>query len=191
MRVVAGQYRRRQLRTLSGQKLRPTSDRLRETLFNVLSAGAVPMENSVWFDLFAGSGAVGIEALSRGAATVYFVESHRAAATVIRQNLASLAIENGFELLQRDCFHALQQLRTRAVKCDFCFLDPPYAEAEAYGRTLEGLANLPLLHAAGIVIAEHDRRFDPGDGFTGPAARLQRFRQLVQGDSTLSFYAPA
>jgi 16S rRNA (guanine(966)-N(2))-methyltransferase RsmD len=191
MRVVAGQYRRRQLRTLAGQKLRPTSDRLRETLFNVLSAGAVPMENSVWFDLFAGSGAIGIEALSRGAAMVYLVESHRAAATVIKQNLASLGIKRGFEILQRDSFHALQQLATRAVKCDFCFLDPPYAEVEVYASTLAVLANLPLLHPTSVVIAEHDRRFDPGNGFTGPAARLQRFRQLRQGDSTLSFYTRA
>ena len=149
------------------------------------------MENSVWFDLFAGSGAIGIEALSRGAAMVYFAESHRAAATVIKQNLASLGIGSGFEILQRDSLHALQQLRTRAVKCDFCFLDPPYADAEAYSSTLAALATLPLLHPTSVVIAEHDRRFDPGNGLTGPAARLQRFRQLVQGDSTLSFYTPA
>src|ERR1051325_4906259 len=93
MRVIAGQYRRRQLRTLPGLKLRPTSDRLRETLFDVLAAGELPLENSTWFDLFAGSGAIGIEALSRGAKMVYFAESHRTATTVIHQNLSSLGIK--------------------------------------------------------------------------------------------------
>jgi 16S rRNA (guanine(966)-N(2))-methyltransferase RsmD len=190
MRVIAGQYRRRQLRTLPGQKLRPTSDRLRETLFNVLAAGSVPLESSAWFDLYAGSGAIGIEALSRGAAMVYFVDSNRAAATMICQNLASLKIESGFEILQCDSAKALRQLSTRAIQCDFCFLDPPYADAEAYASTLQALASLPLLCPTSIIIAEHDRRFNPGETFTGPARRLQRFRKLVQGDSSLSFYAP-
>jgi 16S rRNA (guanine(966)-N(2))-methyltransferase RsmD len=190
MRVIGGQYRRRPLRTLAGQKLRPTSDRLRETLFNVLAAGPVPLENSVWFDLFAGSGAIGIEALSRGAAMVYFVESHRAATAVIRQNLLSLEIERGFEILERDSATGLQQLAARTVKCDFCFLDPPYADAKEYTTTLQALASLPLLRPTGLVIAEHDRRFDPGETFSGSAGRLQRFRKLVQGDSALSFYAP-
>jgi 16S rRNA (guanine(966)-N(2))-methyltransferase RsmD len=191
MRVIAGQYRRRQLRTLAGQKLRPTSDRLRETLFNVLAAGPVPLENSIWFDLFAGSGAIGIEALSRGAAMVYFVESHHAAATVIKENLAALGIESSFEILQCDSAQALRQLAARGIIADFCFLDPPYADAEAYTATLQALANLALLHPTSIVIAEHDRRFDPGEAFTGSATRLQRFRKLTQGDSALSFYAPS
>src|SRR5580692_10674896 len=91
MRVIAGKYRGRSLRSLRGVDIRPTSDRLRETLFNVLTAGnPSALEGTVWIDLFAGTGAVGIEALSRGAKQVYFVESSDAAADVIRDNLKSL-----------------------------------------------------------------------------------------------------
>src|SRR6266481_7093039 len=98
MRVIAGQYRRRLLRALPGMDVRPTADRLRETLFNVLCAGnPEALAGSVWLDLYAGTGAVGIEALSRGAAMAYFVESSKAAADLIAVNLKSLAIETGFK----------------------------------------------------------------------------------------------
>src|SRR5713226_4693766 len=104
MRVIAGKFRSRRLRSLGdGLNIRPTSDRLRETLFNVLIAGnPQALEGSVWLDLFAGTGAVGIEALSRGAAMVYFVDSAKPAADVIRGNLQSLGISDGFNLLQED-----------------------------------------------------------------------------------------
>lgn len=189
MRVIAGQFRRRQLRTLPGLKLRPTSDRLRETLFDVLAAGAPPLENSTWLDLFAGSGAIGIEALSRGAKMVYFVESHRAAAAVIRQNLLSLGLESSHEIIEQDVTKALRQLAKRAVQCDYCFLDPPWADAAVYTDTLTLLASLPMLKPSSIAIAEHDRRYDPGDAFTSKSATLQRVRKLEQGDAALSFYS--
>src|SRR5215471_7191189 len=104
MRVIAGKYRSRRLTAPAGTQTRPTSDRLRETLFNVV-APAVP--GSVWLDLFAGTGAIGIEAISRGARMVYFVESSKRALRTIRQNLASLEIEEGFELIERDAPTAL------------------------------------------------------------------------------------
>jgi 16S rRNA (guanine(966)-N(2))-methyltransferase RsmD len=97
MRIIAGQYRSRPLKSLPGFDLRPTSDRLRETLFNVL-ASASTLEGSVWLDLFAGTGAVGIEAISRGARHVYFVESERKHARLIRENLRSLKIRDGFDV---------------------------------------------------------------------------------------------
>ena len=97
MRVIAGHYRRRTLRSLPGRAIRPTADRLRETLFNVLSAGdPAALAESVWLDLYAGTGAVGIEALSRGARVVHFVESSKAAAELIAVNLKSLGIAQGF-----------------------------------------------------------------------------------------------
>src|SRR5579863_10313216 len=103
MRVIAGKYRSRPLRSLRGMDIRPTSDRLRETLFNVLTAGnPAALEGTVWLDLFAGTGAVGIEALSRGAKEVYFVENAAAAADVIRGNLHSLGISDSFKLLQEE-----------------------------------------------------------------------------------------
>jgi len=98
MRVIAGKYGSRPLRLLRGINVRPTSDRLRETLFNVLTAGnPAALEGTVWIDWYAGTGAVGIEALSRGASQVYFVESSNAALELIRQNLNNLGIGNRFQ----------------------------------------------------------------------------------------------
>jgi 16S rRNA (guanine(966)-N(2))-methyltransferase RsmD len=157
--------------------IRPTSDRLRETLFNVLTAGnPSALEGSSWLDLFAGTGAVGIEAISRGAAMVYFVESSPAAVGVIRKNLESLGIESGFSILQQDVVRALASL----PQADFAFLDPPYQLQDAYRETLNALA----VTSARSVIAEHLKRFDPGEQFGG----LQRHRILAQGDAALSFY---
>src|SRR5437773_4001416 len=108
MRVIAGKYRSRPLRSLRGLDLRPTADRLRETLFDVLTAGnPEALKGSVWLDLFAGTGAVGIEALSRGAAMVHFVESTRAAAALIRRNLESLGISANFNIHQQAVAPAL------------------------------------------------------------------------------------
>ncbi len=181
MRVIAGTYRSRRLRSLPGRATRPTSDRLRETLFDVL-AGEVA--GSVWLDLYAGTGAVGIEALSRGASRVCFVESARTAAAVIRANLRALGIESDCELLERDVLTALRQLDTEAAACDFCFLGPPYRDQQAYGDTLGFLSQSHVLHEKSIVIAQHDKHFDPGDSF----AALKRYRTLKQGDAVLSFY---
>jgi 16S rRNA (guanine(966)-N(2))-methyltransferase RsmD len=181
MRVIAGKYRSRQLRSLRGMDVRPTTDRLRETLFNVL-APQVP--DSVWLDLYAGTGAVGIEALSRGARTVYFVESSRKASEVIRQNLRSLAIGEGGEVLEREVGPALRLLDSQAVSCDVCFLDPPYGMDQAYAQALGFLGRSRLLKPASIVVAEHDKRFDPGARF----GALERYRELRQGDAALSFY---
>ena len=183
--MIAGQYRSRSLRSLRGLDLRPTSDRLRETLFNVLTAGrAHALAGSVWLDLFAGTGAVGIEALSRGAHQVYFVETVTRAAALIRENLRSLGIDEGFEIHERDANRALRLLDSQAVACDFVFLDPPYSMAEAYAETLGFLSQSRLLSPASLVVAEHDRKFDPGRRH----GALERHRLLEQGDAGLSFY---
>lgn len=181
MRVIAGKFRSRPLRSLRGLDVRPTSDRLRETLFSVL---ALLVEDSVWLDLYAGTGAVGIEALSRGARTVYFVESKRQAAAVIRQNLRSLQIEEGYEVLEREAEPALRRLDSQAVSCDVCFLDPPYRMQQAYADVLGFLSQSRLLKPSSIVVAEHDRHFDPG----AKCGALERYRELKQGDAVLSFY---
>ena len=185
MRIIAGNFRRRRLHAPRGLDVRPTSDRLRETLFNVLTAGNQnALQHAVWLDLFAGSGAVGIEAVSRGARSVHFVESSPVAATAIRDNLRSLQIEEGFEVSERPVKTALPRLETAGVECDFCFLDPPYADFAAYQSTLDFLAQSRLLKPTSIVIAEHDRHYDPGANFSA----LQRYRKLEQGDAVLSFY---
>lgn len=185
MRVIAGKYRSRPLRSLHGMDIRPTSDRLRETLFNVLSAGnPSALEGTVWLDLFAGTGAVGIEALSRGAKQVYFVESSPAAAALIRQNLNSLSINAGFRILQQPVAAALPHLEREQVVADVVFIDPPYRLKDLYRETLLAVAHSPSISVTPAVIAEHEKQFDPGENF-GP---LERFRKLVQGSAALSFY---
>lgn len=185
MRVIAGKYRSRPLRSLHGMDIRPTSDRLRETLFNVLTAGnPAALERSVWLDLFAGTGAVGIEALSRGAKEVHFVENSHAAAEAIRANLRSLGISNGAHLIQDELPRAFWRMERQKVAADVVFIDPPYRMKDAYANTLRALADSSLIWAMSVVIAEHEKKFDPGAEF-GP---LRRFRLLVQGSAALSFY---
>jgi 16S rRNA (guanine(966)-N(2))-methyltransferase RsmD len=165
--------------------IRPTSDRLRETLFNVLTAGNPgALEGSVWLDLFAGSGAIGIEALSRGAKDVYFVENSQAAAEAIRANLKNLGISNGSHVVEDDLPHAFWRMERQKIAADVVFIDPPYRMKEAYPATLRALADSSIIWAMSMVIAEHEKKFDPGEEF-GP---LRRFRLLVQGSIALSFY---
>jgi 16S rRNA (guanine966-N2)-methyltransferase len=182
MRVIAGKFRSRQLRSLGGLDIRPTSDRLRETLFNVLTAGnPQALEGSIWLDLFAGTGAVGIEAISRGAAMVYFVERAKPAAEQVRQNLQSLGITQGFQIIQQESAQAITQLQRQQIRPDYIFLDPPYSLQDACRETLETLGDSNI---SALVIAEHEKRFDPGETF----GHLQRTRKLLQGDAGLSFY---
>ncbi len=185
MRVIAGKYRSRPLRSLRGLDIRPTSDRLRETMFDVLTAGnPEALQGTVWLDLFAGTGAVGIEALSRGAKNVYFVDTLAAATELIGKNLESLGIDSGFTILREEMKRAFWRMERAHVAADIVFLDPPYAMKNAYGETLRALAESSLIWAVSVVIAEHEKKFDPGDEF----ASLRRFRRLEQGDAALSFY---
>jgi 16S rRNA (guanine(966)-N(2))-methyltransferase RsmD len=185
MRVIAGTYRSRILKSLKGLALRPTSDRLRETLFNVLGPG---VSGARFLDLFAGTGAIGIEALSRGAKEVVFIENHTPAAKLIRRNLDSLDIRSGFTLMAVDALRGLAMLAARkppsGAGFDCIFFDPPYAAAEEYARVLEFLGTADLRARGGIVVAEHRRSFNLSE----EAGALKRFRVLKQGDAALSFY---
>jgi 16S rRNA (guanine966-N2)-methyltransferase len=181
MRVIAGKYRSRRLVAPAGIQTRPTSDRLRETLFNVV---APSVEGSTWLDLFAGTGAVGIEALSRGARMAHFVESSSRAARAIRANLASLGITQGVEVLESEAIAALRMLEAQPAAFDFCFLDPPYRKKDIYEQILNFLSESRMIKPGGLVIAEHDKHFDLGESF----GRLRRRRKLRQGDAVLSFY---
>src|SRR5262252_2738707 len=184
MRVIAGSYRSRILKSLKGLALRPTSDRLRETLFNVLGQGVV---GARFLDLFAGTGAIGIEALSRGAVEVVFVENHAPAAALIKRNLESLGIQRGATVLAADAIRGLEIIvsgkKGKSSPYDYVFLDPPYTAAKDYARVLESLGSGNLLAPSGVVIAEHRRSFElPED--TGA---LECYRVLRQGDAALSF----
>ena len=185
MRIIAGKFRSRQLKSLKGLALRPTSDRLRETLFNVL---ADLVTGSRFVDLFAGTGAVGIEAFSRGAHEVIFVEKHSPSVALIKKNLDSLEIRDHFRVLAQDALPALERLAGEPTaahpRIDLLFLDPPYAEQAQYINVLSFLGKATLLAPGAVVVAEHLRTLDLPESF----GKLERVRVLRQGDAALSFY---
>ncbi len=175
MRVIAGEFRSRVLKTLPGMDVRPTPDRLREALFSIL---APRLKGAVFLDAYAGTGSVGIEALSRGASRAVFIEKNRAAMLVIRENLRSLGIEDRAEV----AFGRTAQLVARH-KADIVFLDPPYPLEGEYSATLNALGKT---FEQGLVIAQHASRFALAESYGG----LVRLRVLKQGDNSLSFYRP-
>lgn len=175
MRVIGGEFRSRRLQSVPGMVTRPTPDRLRESLFSILTP---KLEGATFVDCYAGTGAVGIEAVSRGAAKVIFIERARPALHVLRANLASLRITDRVQVIV-----GRPSTELRGIKADIVFLDPPYDEAREYEGVLSTLgANPP-----GLVIVQHASKFDPGDEY----GSLRRYRSVKQGDNFLSFYSPA
>jgi 16S rRNA (guanine(966)-N(2))-methyltransferase RsmD len=182
MRVIAGTLRSRTLKAPAGLATRPTSDRLRETLFNVL---APRIDGAHFLDLYAGSGAVGIEALSRGAARVVFVEKSQQAIKMLRANLDRLGLTIGFRIVSGSVAGVLRKPEA-GIRFDLVFLDPPYDAAVEYTDVL-GLLGGPaagLLADDALVIAEHRRK----QALTDEYGFLSRIRLLQQGDAALSFY---
>ena len=175
MRIIAGTLKGRRLDAPDWPGLRPTSDRLRETLFNVL---APRIDGARFLDAYAGTGAVGIEALSRGASHVTFVEQDRRAQELIKANLARCGVENRYAIIRAGFSGAAARLDD---DFDVLFLDPPYGAAEL-AEALETAA--PLVTGSGLLIVEHARR-DPAPA---QVSGLELTRDLVQGDSVLSFY---
>ena len=184
MRVIAGTLRSRPLAAPPGLSTRPTSDRLRETLFNVLAPRIL---GAAFLDLYAGSGAVGIEALSRGASRVTFVERAAPALKVLRANLDRLGLTHGFRIHSGTAGSFMRGPRSNAAQFDIVFLDPPYDASGEYATILNLLGNeaSPFLAPDAVVIAEHRKKevLDPHYG------ALIRTRLLEQGDAALSFYA--
>jgi len=173
MRVIGGEFRSRLLKSLPGLDVRPTPDRLREALFNVL---APRIEGVVFADIYAGTGSVGIEALSRGAARAIFVVHNRDALGIIRANLKSLEVEKRSQLLQARAITVLPTLRA-----DMVFIDPPYRLEREYATALEALGAKP----PELIIVQHDARLDLPES----VGALRRTRKLKQGDNVLSFYS--
>lgn len=173
MRVIAGEFRSRRLRSIPGDATRPTPDRLRETLFDILAARVA---GATFLDAYAGTGAVGIEALSRGAAHAYFLEKSRKALEAIRENLVSLGLE------ARSTVVAGQVLLTLSrYPAEIVFLDPPYTLPREYAAALELLAAAP----PPMAIVQHSVRMELAASY----GVLERTRLLRQGDNALSFYA--
>jgi 16S rRNA (guanine966-N2)-methyltransferase len=181
MRIISGQNRGRRIQTLKGTQLRPTSDQMRETLFDVLGPS---VRDSTFLDAYAGSGAVGLEALSRGAKEVVFVEYHRAASDLIRRNLAAMDMKDGFYLMNTKVLSAIERLDEEGSSYDFIFLDPPYSETREYHQVLRQLGRSRLLASTSLVIAEHSRHFLLEERYN----RLERTRTIRHGDAQLTFY---
>src|ERR1700726_1433850 len=180
MRVIAGKYRSRRLKAPSSVGVRPTSDRLRETLFNILGPS---VEDSLFVDLYCGTGAIGIEAISRGAREVFFIDRDPGSISLVRQNLESLQICNGVEVITAEAEGGLDKLAARHLIADFIFLDPPYND-EGCMEVLGYLDASHLIAPQGIVIAEHSSKLELPERLD----RLERTRLLEQGDAALSFY---
>ena len=174
MRVIGGEFRSRRLKSVPGLETRPTPDRLRETLFDVL---APQIQDAVFLDAYAGTGAVGIEALSRGARRCIFVEKNRAAAAVIHDNLAALGLENRAEVFTGKAATVLERM-----KADIVFLDPPYESEKEYAAALGALG---ASHAQGLVIVQHFSKNEMPE----QVGALRRYRVLNQGSNSLTFYS--
>ena len=175
MRIIAGEFRSRRLKSLPGDATRPTPDRLRETLFNIL---APRIDGAIFIDAYAGTGAVGIEALSRGAGHVFFLERNRAALEVIRENLEALKVGPRATVVAGPVLLTLERQPAGIV-----FLDPPYSQEREYTAALDLLSGMTPV----LVIVQHSTRLNLADSY----GTLERTRLVRQGDNALSFYRPA
>jgi 16S rRNA (guanine(966)-N(2))-methyltransferase RsmD len=178
VRVISGKFKSRRLKGTPPVGIRPTSDKLRETLFNILGSR---VEGAAFLDGCAGMGGIGIEAISRGAARVYFVEQSQKACQIIRESLRSLEVNDGFEIFQIDLIKALGRIST---PLDIAFVDPPYEREDLYEACLNRFGSMPLLSPAGLLIFEHSKRA----AMPSASGNLRKIRSLVQGDAALAFY---
>ncbi len=172
MRIIAGEFRSRRLKTVPGLEVRPTPDRLRESLFSVLMPR---LAGAVFLDAYAGSGAVGLEALSRGAGRVILMERSAQALAVIRDNVESLGVRQNVTVLRGAAVALIPK-----HPCDIAFVDPPYEKTQEYEDALVALSET----ACPLVIAQHASRFEMAEAY----ADLLKARVLKQGDNTLSFF---
>ena len=172
MRVIAGEFRSRRLKSIPGAATRPTPDRLRETLFDILTPR---IEGAIFLDAYAGTGAVGVEALSRGAAHVFFLERNRAALEAIRENLAALGLERRSTVVAGPALLNLSRRRAGIV-----FLDPPYDLEREYAAALDLLGEDP----PELTVVQHSIRLPLAETY----GKLHKARSVRQGDNSLSFF---
>jgi len=182
MRIISGSSKGRRLATRKSDAIRPTSDRVKESLFGIL--GDRVKERRV-LDLFAGTGNLGIEALSRGARRAVFVEMGRQAVPVIRRNLAECGMWDRSEIVPKDVIRAIGVLKERSERFDLILVDPPYGKGMVQ-RTLLKLSSNPIYHDDSILVIQHDRR----EPLSSSAGNWNLIRQKRIGDTLLSFLVP-
>lgn len=182
MRIISGTSRGRRLATPKSQAIRPTSDRVKESIFNIIGE---LVEGKVVLDLFAGTGNLGIEALSRGAKRTLFVEKGRQAIRLIKRNLSQLGMEGQSEIIPKDVHRAIGILRERGESFDLILMDPPYGKG-LISKTLTKLNSHRIYHEDSILVIEHDRR----ESLPNSTGGWNLIRQQRVGDTIISFLNP-
>lgn len=181
VRIISGLYRGRRLQTSSGLDVRPTSDRLRETLFNIL---APQIRGAHFLDLCAGSGAIGIEALSRHATHITFVDQSRRVCDIIKANLQTLKIGDEARILNCEALAAIRQLEGEGETFDIIYFDPPYA-SELYEPVLGRLTTSQIIGDGTLIIVEHRKKVRLESEY----GKWKLYREVKQGEAALAFYA--
>lgn len=182
MRVISGDYRGRRLKAVPGTNTRPTTDKVKESMFNIIG----PYFEGGWaLDLFAGTGGLGIEALSRGIERAVFLDTDYKAIATVRENVGALQLEKRSEIYKNDARRALDALAAREIQFELVFLDPPYKLTHLYEEIIEKMDALHLLNDGALIVAEHDADLELAENF----GRIERFRYAKYGEIAISFYA--
>jgi 16S rRNA (guanine(966)-N(2))-methyltransferase RsmD len=181
MRVIGGMARGRPLKAPPGMNTRPVTDRIKESLFNIIALG---IEGAMLLDLFAGSGSVGIEALSRKAKWVCFVDNNREAVKTIKANLDRCGFSGDYQVLRNDVFKAVEALRRRGLRFDYIYVDPPFTQEKIFDLIMDALDKAELLNEKGIVIIRAPRKKSLPESLDG----LERYRLNHYGESSLHYY---
>lgn len=180
MRVIAGIAKGHKLKSPRNLAIRPTSDRVKESIFNIIQN---KVNESVVVDLFAGTGNLGIESLSRGARKVFFIDQSKYSIAIIKENLENVKLMAGAEVMHLDAIAAIKKLAIQNVKADLIFMDPPYFKG-LIEPTLENIATYGLLNEGGLVVVEHDK----GVAISDTIKHLTKFRRNQYGNTSISFY---
>lgn len=181
MRVIAGSVKGRKLKAPAGLHTRPITDMIKEALFNVWGPDII---DAAVLDLFAGSGSVGIEALSRGANKVVFVDNDQSAIRIIKENLDACGFETGFEVLRNDVFKVIENLNRHEQQFDYIYVDPPFSNEKIFNEVMTVLGTSNLLQEDGVLVIRTKKQKDLADRFD----RLQKYRENTYGESTLHYY---
>lgn len=181
MRVIAGQFKGKRLKAPPGKNTRPITDMIKESLFNVLGD---KVSGSIFLDLFAGSGSVGIEALSRGAEKVIFIDNNAMALKTIKQNISNCRINEGFEIYRNDVFKALEMLNRRERKFDLIYIDPPFTNTKIFDEVMKTIDNISILKQQGLLVIRTHRKLV----LTNKLVNLEPYRSNIYGESVLHYY---
>jgi 16S rRNA (guanine(966)-N(2))-methyltransferase RsmD len=180
LRIISGESKRRRLARFRGQKIRPTSDKVRGAIFNILGSA---FENKEVLDLFAGTGALGIEALSRGAKRVVFIENNVYSLEVLNDNLTRCGYRDKATVIKTSADRGVKLLKRKGERFDYIFFDPPYGK-DLVEKSLRMLSQGEILKEGGVIVSEHSDRELPKESY----GRLTLTDQRKYGRTCVSFF---